>query len=326
MPELLPPGDYVAGVDIGGTKIMAVVFDHTFEKVGEERKRTQGRKVTGENPEDRITRIIEGALEAAGNPALRAIGCGCPGPTDGVRGIVLDTPNLGWKDFPLAKMLEDRFGVPVVLENDVNAGTYGEWRFGEVADEPHVLGVFPGTGIGAGLIVNGQLLHGHSGAAGEIGHMTIDVDGPYCGCGKRGCLESMASRLAIAGKVALLAARGDAPYILRECGTNLADIRSGDLAKAIAAGETMVEGVMRKAAYRVGMAVGNAINLVSPGAVVLGGGLVEAMEDLWLEEVARGVHDHAMPMLRKDVRIVPARLGDYAVARGAAHIAAESLA
>jgi glucokinase len=156
--------------------------------------------------------------------------------------------------------------------------------------------------------------------------MTIDVDGPYCGCGKRGCLESMASRLAIAGKVALLAARGDAPYILRECGTNLADIRSGDLAKAIAAGETMVEGVMRKAAYRVGMAVGNAINLVSPGAVVLGGGLVEAMEDLWLEEVARGVHDHAMPMLRKDVRIVPARLGDYAVARGAAHIAAESLA
>ena len=325
MPELLQPGDFVAGVDIGGTKIMAVVFDHAFEKQGEERKKTRGKRVE-ESPEDRIARIIDAALEEAGGPQLRAIGCGCPGPTDGERGVVIDTPNLGWKDFPLASMLEKRYGVPVKLENDVNAGTYGEWRFGEVADEPNVLGVFPGTGIGAGLIVNGQLLHGHSGGAGEIGHMTIDVDGPYCGCGKRGCLESMASRLAIASQVALLAARGDAPYILRECGTDLGDIRSGALAKAIEAGESMVEGVVRKAAYRVGIAVGNAINLVSPGAVVLGGGLVEAMEELWIDEVSRGVHDHAMPMLRKDVRIVAARLGDDAVAKGAARIAVEALA
>ncbi|MFO7975970.1 MAG: ROK family protein, partial [Candidatus Hydrogenedentota bacterium] len=147
----------------------------------------------------------------------------------------------------------------------------------------------------------------------------------YCGCGKRGCLEAVASRVAIAAEVSALAARGDAPHILAKCGTALSKIRSGVLAEAVKAGDAMVEDVIRKAAYYVGIAAGNAINLLSPEAVVLGGGLVEAMPELYLEEIKRGIKDHAMPSLHKNVRIVTAKLADDAVVLGAAYMIAERL-
>jgi glucokinase len=131
--------------------------------------------------------------------------------------------------------------------------------------------------------------------------------------------------VAIAAEVAALAARGDAPFILENCGTDLAKIRSGVLAEAVKAGDKKVENVIRKAAYYVGVATGNAINLLSPEAVVLGGGLVEAMPELYLEEVKRGVMEHAMPFLRRNVRIVTAKLGDDAVALGAASMLVERL-
>ena len=126
--------------------------------------------------------------------------------------------------------------------------------------------------------------------------------------------------------MAALAAREDAPYVLENCGTDLRKLRSSALARAITAGDTMVEDVIRKAAYYVGIAVGNLINILSPEAVVLGGGLVEAMEDLYLEEVNRGIKDHAMPFLREGVRVVAAKLGDDAVVLGAAHMIAERVA
>jgi len=156
--------------------------------------------------------------------------------------------------------------------------------------------------------------------------MTIEVDGPYCGCGKRGCLEAVASRVAIAEQVAALAFREDAPFILEHCGTDVSKIRSGVLAQAIEAGEKMVEGVVRKAAYYVGVATANLVNILSPEAVVLGGGLVEAMEALYLEEVNRAMKAHAMPFLRKGVRVVSAKLGDDAVVLGAGKLIAERLA
>jgi glucokinase len=155
--------------------------------------------------------------------------------------------------------------------------------------------------------------------------MTVALDGPYCGCGKRGCLEAVASRIAIAKEIAALAAREDAPYILENCGTDLSKIRSGVIAKAIKANEKMVEGVVRTAAYYIGVAAGNLINILSPEAVVIGGGLVEAMPELFMEEINRGINDHAMPFLRKKVRVLPAKLGDNAVVLGGAQMIAERL-
>ncbi|MBP8130680.1 MAG: ROK family protein [Candidatus Hydrogenedentes bacterium] len=322
MGDLLVKGDHVVGLDIGATKIMASVFNHKFETLGQSRKRS---RKNGQTAEARIRQIIREALEEAGNPPIRGIGVGSPGPLDPKTGVIIDTPNLGWKDFPLGETLSKEFGVPVVVDNDVNVGTYGEWRFGDISDCEDIVGVFPGTGIGGGIIINRKLLHGYSGAAGEVGHMTIEVNGPYCGCGKRGCLEAVASRIAIAKEIAALAVREDAPYIKANCGTDIENMRSSAIAKAIENGEKMVEGVVRKAAYYVGIAVANLINILSPQAVVLGGGLVEAMTDLYLEEVNRGVKEHAMPFLRKGVRIVPAKLGDDAVVLGAAHLVAKRL-
>lgn len=324
MANSLEKGDHIIGMDIGGTKMMALVLDHNFKPVGRCKKKSKSNK-REEPAEARIARIIREAMKDANVDSIKGIGIGSPGPLDPKTGVIIDTPNLGWKDFPLGKKLSDEFGVPTAVDNDVNMGTYGEWHFGEVKDCNDVIGIFPGTGIGGGIIINGKLLHGFSGAAGEIGHMTLQEDGPYCGCGKRGCLEALASRVAIAAQIAAAAAREDAPYILQNCGTDLANLRSSVIAAAIKNGEKMVEGIVRKAAFHVGIAVANLINILSPEAVVLGGGLVEAMEDLYLEEVRRAVKSHAMPFLRKNVRIVPARLGDDAVALGAGRLISEKL-
>ncbi len=314
--------EHVVGMDIGGTKMLAVVFDEKFRPVGRFRKKSKAKLP----PEEHVNNIIQGALDDAGVKKIRGIGMGSPGPLDPETGVVIDTPNLGWKDFPLARNVEDHFGVPAVLDNDVNMGTYGEWCFGEVQDCRNVLGMFPGTGIGGGIIIDGKLYHGASGSAGEVGHMTLEVDGPFCGCGKNGCLEGLASRIAIAKEVVALAARGDAPYIMENCGTDLSKVRSGMLSRAIEAGDTQVEHVVRRAAFYVGVGVANLINVLSPEAVVLGGGLVEAMEELYLSEVKKAVKEHAMPFLRKNVRIVPAKLGDDAVAMGAARLIHDKLA
>ena len=323
MQKILKDNEHVVGLDIGGTKMMAAVYNSKWQTLGRCRKKSRFSKE--EPAEARVIRVVAEAIEAAGDVSIKGIGVGSPGPLDPVSGVIIDTPNLAWKNFPLAKILSDHFSVPVAVDNDVNVGTYGEWRFGDIEDCAHVLGVFPGTGIGGGIIVDRTLLHGFSGAAGEIGHMTLEVNGPFCGCGKRGCLEALASRIAIAKEVAALAARGDAPYIVEHCGSDIEKIRSNDLALAIKAGDMMVEEVVRKAAYYVGIAVGNLINILSPEAVVLGGGLVEAMESLYLDEVKRAVKAHAMPFLRKGVRIQAARLGDDAVVQGAACMIAERI-
>ena len=317
------PCEAIVGVDIGGTKMMAVVYDRNFNKLGVSRKRSRDKK--GGDSEARVFTVVNEALQEAGNPVISGIGVGSPGPLDPHTGVIIDTPNLGWKDYPLADVLARTYKVPVTVDNDVNVGTYGEWCSTDLVHCRHVVGIFPGTGIGGGIILNGKILHGFSGAAGEIGHMTVAPDGPYCGCGKRGCLEAVASRIAIAKEVAALAAREDAPFILERCGTDLSEIRSGILARAIELGEKKVESVVRQAAYFIGMATGNLVNILSPEAVVLGGGLVEAMESLFLEEVNRGVKDHAMPFLRKNVQIRAARLGDDAVVMGAAHLIVEYL-
>lgn len=321
--NVLGTHEAIVGMDIGGTKMMAVVYDQNFNKLGVSRKKSRDKK-NGDS-EGRVVTVIREAIQDAGNPGIKGIGVGAPGPLDPHTGIIIDTPNLGWKNYPLADVLARTFKAPVTVDNDVNVGTYGEWHGTDLNTCRHLLGIFPGTGIGGGIILNGKILHGFSGAAGEIGHITVVPDGPYCGCGKRGCLEAVASRIAIAKEVAALAAREDAPFILEKCGTDLAQIRSGVLARAIEMGETKVEGVVRHAAYYIGMAAGNLINILSPEAVVLGGGLVEAMEALFLEEVNRGVKDHAMPFLRDKVQIRAAQLGDDAVVRGAAQLILEYL-
>lgn len=317
---------YWVGFDLGGTKMMAAVLDADFKILGCERKKTKAEKGVTVGVE-RIGETIEEALGQAGieKKRLGGIGVGFAGPLDLDRGLILDAPNLGWRDVPLRDILEKRFGCPVVVANDVDAGTYGEYRFGAARDARCVIGVFPGTGIGGACVYKGKILRGSDHSCMEIGHMIVVPGGNLCGCGRRGCLETVASRLSIAAEVALAAIRGNAPHLLEAAGADIREIRSGTIAAAIKAGDKVVEEIVRHAARHLGMAVANAANLLAPDVVVLGGGLVEEMPEIFIEETRSSARRYAMKSLIEPVKFYPAKLGDNATVMGAAALVAEKV-
>jgi glucokinase len=318
------PDRFVVGVDLGGTKILALVVDKQFAVVGRAKKSTKAQEGVAHVHDRIVAAVIEACRGAGLDPkALAGVGVGSPGPLDPATGVIIDSPNLGWHNYPLREKLQQALGVPVAVDNDANLGTLSEQRLGAARGKQHVVGIFAGTGIGGGLVLNGQLFYGASGAAGEIGHIVMNPDGPLCGCGNRGCLEAIASRSAIAGEAAVAAVRGHAPHLLAACGGDVTKVRSGDLAEAIQAGDQAIETIVRRAARYIGIAIGSLVNLLSPDCVVLGGGMVEAMEDIFLAEAREALKHHAMPYLAQRVEIMPARLGDDAVALGAALLIAE---
>ncbi len=310
---------YWLGFDLGGTKMLAVVFDAKFRPLGRKRKRTKGH----EGEKVGVTRIIQTirqALEEAKiEPGqLSGIGVGCPGPVDLENGVIHEAVNLGWNDVPLKQLLHDEFQCPVEIANDVDAGVYGENRFGAAEGARTVIGVFPGTGIGGGCVYEGSILRGKNISCLEIGHIRVRQGGRRCGCGSRGCLETEASRLAISAEAAKAAYRGDAPHLLRLAGTNLTDIRSSVLAESVQAGDKIVEGIIKDAAEAIGEAVASLVHLIAPDVVVLGGGLVEAMPDLYLKSVRDRSKSSVMKAYVDTFRVVAAKLGDDATTMGAA--------
>jgi glucokinase len=313
------------GFDLGGTKMYGVLFDHKFNVVASDRKKTRGDQGAGSST-DRMADIISKVLEEArlDRSRLGGIGMGSPGPLDLNRGVVLEAPNLGWRNVELKNIFTRKFKCPVVVVNDVDAGTYGEYRFGAGQKARCVLGVFPGTGIGGGCVYEGRLLRGRTGSCMEIGHLLVQPNGRLCGCGRRGCLETVASRLAIAADCATAVYRGESPILQKLAGTDLANIRSGTLAEAIQKGDKVVEKIVRNAAKQIGTAIGSVVNLMAPDVVVLGGGLVEAMKTIFLEEVREAFAKRAMTSYIKSTEIVAAKLDDNAAALGAAALAAEA--
>lgn len=313
---------YWLGFDLGGTKMMAAVFDGAFKNIASVKAKTKGAEGT-EPVLARIQDTMAEALREAGLTVadLGGIGVGCPGPLDLDRGVILHAPNLSWHNVPLKATLERTFGCPAVVANDVDAGTYGEFRFGAGRGARTVLGIFPGTGIGGACVYEGRILRGRTGSCMEIGHIQVEAEGRLCGCGKRGCLESVASRLAISAEAAAAAYRGEAPALKHLAGTDLAEIKSGVLAKSIKAGDAAIEAIVRAAARRIGSAAGDVVNLLAPDVVVLGGGLVEALPEIFLGEARKALCARAMTAFTKDVKVVAAELGDQATAMGAAALA-----
>lgn len=314
------------GFDLGGTKMLATVFDEKFRALGRRRRKTKGSEGASAGLE-RIFRTIDEALEEAKiTPAeLLGIGMGIPGPLDLDKGVVIESPNLGWKNFKLRQALEDKYKCPAALANDVDAGVFGEYRFGSGRGGRCVLGIFPGTGIGGGMVYEGQIYRGKTTSCLEIGHMVVDPKGRMCGCGRRGCLETVASRLAIAAEVAMASYRGETTTIMEAAGTDLADIRSSVLADAIKGGDKVVEKIVRNAARRLGDAAANACNLLAPDIVVLGGGLVEALPQLYLDEVHDVISKKVMTSLVTSITVTTASLGDDAGVLGSAALIAEQV-
>ncbi len=310
---------YWVGFDLGGTKMLAIILDSDFKPAGRARKKTQSR--TGsQSGVDRIIQTIEGALAETGlqKDQLAGIGLGIPGPLDPSRGVVIHTPNLGWRNFQLRKPIEEAFHCPVFVMNDVDAGIYGEFRFGAAQGTRCAVGVFPGTGIGGGCVYDGKILTGRNRSCFEIGHIQLIPDGPLCGCGQRGCLEAVASRLAISASAACAVYRGEAPTLQTLAGTDLSNIRSGALADAIKAGDTVVEEIVRNGARWLGIGISTVVNLLAPDIVVLGGGMVEAMPAIYVEEVTKVAQDRVMAPFKDVFKIAVSQLGDDAVAKGAA--------
>ena len=310
---------YWVGFDLGGTKMLAVLYDASFEVIG--RRKRQTRAFEGLDVGlARIVQTIEDCLADSGiaPSQLYGISVGAPGTLDPSKGVIHDLPNLGWKNVKISEFLKKHFACPVILSNDVDAGTYGEYISGAAKGVHCALGIFPGTGIGGACVYDGKPLTGSRRSCMEIGHIPIVSNGRLCGCGNYGCLETVASRLSIASEIAAAAYRGEAPFILEDAGTDLINIRSAAIARAIENGDTVVAQIVERAATWLGQGIATAVNLLLPDVVVLGGGLVDAMPDSYVEHVRTSTQKHVAPLYRDQFEIKPAKLGDDSVTFGAA--------
>jgi glucokinase len=323
MPEANNKAEYVVGVDLGGTKILSGVFKHSFECIGTAKLSTKPQRGVDEVIE-RIARCVQDAVDEAdlSLKQVAGVGIGAPGAVDFAGGTVIFAPNLeGWKDVSLKKQLEKLLGVPVFVENDCNIAALGVYVV-ELKSKPRsMVGVFVGTGIGGGLIVNGEPYSGFGHTAGEIGHMVLDINGPKCGCGNKGCFEALASRTAIFQQIKAGIKDGQKTILTDMLGDDLSDLRSGDIRKAIRRGDKFVDRIVEGAAEYIGIGVANLVNILNPEVVVLGGGVMEALQDEMMGVIVETAQDYAMPGSMKGVEIVASKLGDSAGITGAAVLA-----
>jgi glucokinase len=309
-----------AGVDLGGTSFIAVIADKKGKVLGSsDCVTTQGAKAS--DTIDQIAEHIRKAAKDAGvKPSkIRAIGIGVAGAVDPRRGVVVRAPNLGWNDVPIARILSKQVGPDVTLGNDVQVAILGEHTYGAAKGAKRAVGVWVGTGIGGGLIVDGQIDKGFRGAAGEIGHMLIKEDGPQCGCGRKGCVEALASRSAMERDVRA-APRSAVLKIMKERGKDR--MTSSVIEQALEAGDPVMEEVLARAQHYLGLLTGNIVNMFDPEMVVIGGGMAQRLKKKFVEPIAKVARTR---FLRPDpdnrIRIEHATLGDYSGALGACALA-----
>jgi glucokinase len=256
-----------------------------------------------------------------------AVGIGAAGQIDRKNGVVVDAPNLGVKDMPMRDILGKQFGKPVAVGNDVEVAALGEYLYGSGRGYSTFVVIFVGTGIGAGIVQNGRLYSGFTGTAGEVGHMIIQAGGRICGCGGRGCLEAYASRTAITkaimaeihhGRDSILAS--DVEFQLKEGETI---IRSGLLADALNHGDALVTEIITEAADYLGYGLGSVMNFYNPECIILGGGVIEAI-DLLFERAVHRARITALSEPGRKTTIIRTKLGDFSGVVGAACLGAEA--
>ncbi|MCM8530111.1 MAG: ROK family protein [Lentisphaeraceae bacterium] len=313
---------YYIGFDLGGTKVVAAVITEEFEII------TRVKEKSGaDRGADSVYGVICDVIKEATKEAkidfkdVLAIGGCAPGLVCPKTGVIFNTPNLGFKDYPLKANLERDFKVPVVIENDVNAGLYGELKFGAAKGMENVLALSPGTGIGGGIVIDGKLYRGQKGGAAEFGHIIVQPDGPLCGCGQRGCLEAISSRTAISMQLNSFSIRGAIPIVAEHANGNLKKIKSGLIAKAYNSGNDIVKEIVDHAATFLGIGMASLVNCFNPQAIILGGGLIEALPEPFLKISAKKMAESAMGGMGKEVKVLEAALGDDAVFMGAAQSA-----
>jgi glucokinase len=320
------------GVDLGATKIVSAAWAVSAEKekLGSPIAQVKDKTPRTGKAKDivaAITGIVREVAESASGDhrACAGLGVAVPGPLDRERGVVRYTPNLGLEDYPLAAELSQALGMPVRLENDVQAGVLGELVAGALRGFQNAVGIFIGTGIGGGIVLDGKLYRGSTGSAGEIGHMILLEGGPLCGCGNYGCLEALASRTAMAKDALALAASGKAPAMLEAAGTDFRKYRSSAIEEALDGEDEAVGRVVDRAGFWLGVAFANVVNLLNPEAIVVGGGVTARFGKRLVKAAGESMEARLMPGLAASVRILLSELGDLAVPAGAAIAARRSL-
>jgi glucokinase len=311
------PGIYL-GVDIGGTKMQALLVRES----GEILCREKGSTPRGGGPEmvvAGIEKVIADTMKKGGVKIddLTAIGIAIPGVVDPDRGLVVIAPNMRLTGVLLGAHLQARFKTPIAIGNDGNFGALGECWLGSARKSKSALYICVGTGIGSGLVIGGKLWRGDRESAGEIGHLVIQIDGPKCGCGNHGCLESLASRTAIERDIRDGVAAGRKSTIVELAGGDLSVIRSGAIRKALDVQDELVSEVVRRASQVLGYACLNVRHLIDPEAIVLGGGVIEACSDYIVPIIEYIVGQDPLTGARDGGKILLSALGDDAVALGA---------
>jgi glucokinase len=271
-----------------------------------------------------LREAVRGLLAEAARRRLKVkvVGVGCAGDIDMEAGIVRSSPNLTFlRGFAFRAKLEKLTGARVFVGHDVQTGLYGEHRLGAAKNGRHMIGVWIGTGMGGALMIDRRLYLGASGLAGDIGNYLLHAVDVSQDSPRKEVLDNVASRTAIAGDAAALAAKHAAPELRKNAGTDVRAIKAGDLAEAIRRGDKAVEKLVRSRAKLVGAALSNLVDFLNPDTIVLGGGLVYALPQLMRREIARSIEAHATPKAAKAVKVVVAKLRDHAGTVGAAKLA-----
>lgn len=313
------PGRSAVGIDLGGTKIALGRVDEEGRMLEMLRLETR----SGSGPGDIIERMEKGVEKLIqGGGEIAGLGIGVAGQIEHETGRVIFAPNLDWRNVPLRSELEKKLGLYVTVTNDVRAALWGEWIFGAGRGARDLLCIFVGTGIGGGIVSGGSVLEGCSNTAGEVGHITVDLHGPLCSCGNRGCMEAIAGGWAISKRAKEMVR--DNPTaggaILKMAGGNIEDISARAVIQAFYAGDPMALGIIDAAAEALCAGISSLVNALNPCRIVLGGGIIEGMPEL-VSRIEQAVRENTLDAASKKLTIFPSQLGTDAGVIGAAMLA-----
>jgi glucokinase len=306
------------GVDLGGTKIETALVDNQGKILARERRPTPVAKGPA-GVRDEILTAIRTLLNRQGTKAS-AVGVGVAGQVDRESGTVVFAPNLRWENVPLRDDLAKGLELPVVVANDVRAATWGEWLDGAGRDCEDLVCLFAGTGIGGGVVSGGRMLSGHNNTAGEIGHMTVDLNGPPCTCGNRGCFEALAGGWAIARRAESAVAKDPAAgaRLLELADQRPTSITAEIVTKAFRLGDPLAAGIVEETAQALIAGCVGLVNAFNPERLILGGGVVQGLPEL-TDWIGRGIRSRALKAATSGLQVLPSKLqGDAGVIGAAA--------
>ncbi len=317
--------DCVVGVDLGGTKISCGVMDSSGKIVLSKtiQSSSQEQRLMLQALVGLIDEMLKSSRDAFFNP--RAVGIGAAGFILQPEGVVLESPNIRWKNVELKKILGDATGLPVFVDNDANAAALGEKFAGICKGVDNFVYLTLGTGIGGGICIGGKIYRGHKGTAAEIGHMVVDPEGPTCGCGRKGCLEALASGTALEREAARAARKYPDSILNHMCSNDLEGITGENVAEAAEAGDKAALEVFSYVSHYLGIGIVSLIHIFDPELVVLGGGIARS-GGLILDGLRKVVEERGIPSCIEGTQIVLSSLGTSAGMIGAAVLAGEGIA